>query len=424
MTKSKHAQYSQLAKWLHWSMASLIIGQYVLIKLAEQAEHYNQIVKQLGLIANHKSLGITILLLAVVRLIYRIKHTPPELPSTMPTWQIVVSNATHCLLYFFLFMLPISGWMMSSANAYSVSWFNLIALPDFIGPDEQNAYWLKLIHEWLATALAAIAFLHILAALKHHIIDKDNVLRKMFSRSSVAAAVLILFVIILAFSGSEREKKSSTLDDSAKQSSLSNTTNNEELNGTQADSNLAVWDIDYANSYIKFTGEQAGAPFTGEWQQWNAQLQFDKTQLQQSIFNVQIDINSVNSNDDQRDETILSSDFFNVLDFSEARFYSTDFSNVELPEKLSITSQNEPLSDANDSGQINSKYLAKGYLTIKGIKKPIDFYFQITEREQTIELTGTAELNRHSWQLGIGDWSDPTWVGSKVQVDVMVTAKK
>ena len=176
--------FSNTAMFLHWSVAGLIVSQFVLAKLAENARHHDKILEQLALLANHKSVGITIIVLALIRLAYRLARPTPELPATMSRWQVTASKGSHVLLYGFLFALPVSGWLMSSAKAYSVSWFNLVALPDFVAPNEGLANFLQTSHYYLAEALFVIALVHILAAFKHHFIDKDDVLRSMSSKLS------------------------------------------------------------------------------------------------------------------------------------------------------------------------------------------------------------------------------------------------
>ncbi|NJN51777.1 MAG: cytochrome b [Gammaproteobacteria bacterium] len=178
------ARFGAVARLLHWLIALLIILQFVLAELAEEAGAARKTdpgaaMEQLMLMARHKSFGITILLLAVVRLAWRLRYAPPPWPPTMPRWQIKAALVTHWAFYALLFLLPISGWLASSAENYPVSWFGLIQLPDFIGPDEAIAHDLEELHETLFGVLVALAALHVIAALKHHFLDHDDVLKRM-----------------------------------------------------------------------------------------------------------------------------------------------------------------------------------------------------------------------------------------------------
>ncbi len=129
---SLHRQhYHPVAKILHWVIAAMIVLQFVLTKFAEDAATPMQ---ELALLANHKSVGITIFLCACLRLTWRLRQgVPPPLP--MPGWQTIASHISHWTLYGLIFMMPITGWLMSSASAYSVSWFNLVPLPDLVSAD-------------------------------------------------------------------------------------------------------------------------------------------------------------------------------------------------------------------------------------------------------------------------------------------------
>jgi cytochrome b561 len=122
---------------------------------------------------------MTILALAVLRLLWRLFNRPPELPTGMTAIEKTLARATHVLFYVFLFVMPLTGWMMSSAKNYSVSWFHQFTWPNLIGPNEQAFNLLRTTHDTLSWLLFALALLHILAALKHHFWNKDDVLRRM-----------------------------------------------------------------------------------------------------------------------------------------------------------------------------------------------------------------------------------------------------
>jgi cytochrome b561 len=141
------SHYTPTAKLLHWLVAGMIVVQFVLAQLADNAPSD---LRELALLANHKSVGITILVVAMVRVAWRLLHTPPALPATMPRWQVTASAISHWSLYALLFAVPVTGWLMSSASAYSVSWFNLFQLPDFVSPNPDLKDVFEEIHEIVA----------------------------------------------------------------------------------------------------------------------------------------------------------------------------------------------------------------------------------------------------------------------------------
>lgn len=169
-------RYGSLAQFFHWATVALIVFQFVVMELAEDLPRG---LEKLELYARHKSVGITILALAVLRLAWRFGNPVPPAPRDVAAWQRRAADVSHWLLYGLLFALPLSGWMMSSAANYPVSWFGLFQLPDLVGASERLHETLEDVHETLANALLVVAGVHVLAALQHHFLLKDDVLRRM-----------------------------------------------------------------------------------------------------------------------------------------------------------------------------------------------------------------------------------------------------
>ena len=168
-------RYGAVAQLFHWAIVALIITQFV---LALRAKGLSPVAK-IGILATHKSIGITILGLALLRLAWRGFNPVPPLPPGAPRWQDRAAHVSHFLLYALLFITPLLGWFMSSARAFSVSWFGLVTLPDFITPNKAAFESLHEAHEFMAYSLAVIAIVHAAAALKHHFLDRNDVLRRM-----------------------------------------------------------------------------------------------------------------------------------------------------------------------------------------------------------------------------------------------------
>lgn len=168
--------WGSLSKALHWLIVLLIINQWVIVSRAHNLP--NGLAK-LEAMAWHKSFGITILALAVIRLAWRWMNPTPELTSVTKAWERALAKLAHVLLYGFLFAIPITGWMMSSAKNFPVSWFKLIQLPDLVAPSESLFRLMHEVHEGLNLALVGVAALHIAGALKHHFIDHNDVLKRM-----------------------------------------------------------------------------------------------------------------------------------------------------------------------------------------------------------------------------------------------------
>ncbi len=172
---SRPQRYGVVAQTFHWIIVALILTQFVLAANFGGLPPGEQ---QLSLIARHKSFGMTILMLAALRLLWRLNNPPPPLPEGMPI-QRVLAKANHFALYFLLFAMPFSGWLMSAAKGYPVSWFGIFTWPNLIGPGAKAAGVFEKVHGLCAALLLLSVLLHVLAALKHHFWNKDGVLLRM-----------------------------------------------------------------------------------------------------------------------------------------------------------------------------------------------------------------------------------------------------
>ncbi len=175
-SRSSPPRYGAVAQTFHWIIAALVVTQFV---LAYSADDLPIGVHKLALLARHKSVGMTILMLAILRLAWRVRNRPPALPTGMTPVERILARATHGVFYLLLFAMPLTGWMMSSAKNYSVSWFGLFTWPNLIGKNQAAFEALRSTHHVLSYLLFAAAVLHVLAALKHHFWNKDDVLRRM-----------------------------------------------------------------------------------------------------------------------------------------------------------------------------------------------------------------------------------------------------
>jgi cytochrome b561 len=181
-SRSSAGRYGVVAQTFHWIIAALVVMQFVLANMADDLPIG---VHKLALLARHKSFGMTVLVLAIVRLLWRLRNPPPQLPDGMAPAERMLARATHAAFYVLLFAMPLTGWMMSSAKNYSVSWFGVFTWPNLIGKNETAFELLRSTHHVLGYILFSIAILHVLAALKHHFWNKDDVLVRMLPFSGL-----------------------------------------------------------------------------------------------------------------------------------------------------------------------------------------------------------------------------------------------
>lgn len=176
MLRNDQARYGIVAQALHWLIAALIVTMFGLgwymsgLPLGQRKFDLYQL---------HKSLGITILMLAVVRLLWRLINPAPPLPAHLQPWERTAAHVNHALLYAMLFVQPMIGFLQSNAANFPVVWWGVIRLPAVLGTDEALAEALVEVHEWGSRVILVLVLLHVGAALRHHFILKDDVLRRM-----------------------------------------------------------------------------------------------------------------------------------------------------------------------------------------------------------------------------------------------------
>jgi len=388
-TGAPRESYDPIAKILHWLIAAMVVLQFVLANLAENAEDAGSKFQQLVLLANHKSVGITILSLAIVRLAWRFVRPPPA-PLPMPIWQSRAASISHWSMYALIILIPLSGWLLSSAAAVSVSWFNFFQLPDLVTASEGLEESFEETHEILANLLGVLALIHVSAATKHTFINRDGAIRRI---SSTLAFSLFVIVIVLGVLGLTRVGRASETSMDRLFEAVSS--------GQQREAVwLPPWQIDYSNSYIRFVAEQAGATFESEWKDWQATLYFDEAHLDVSSFDVTISTSSVETRDKERNETLMDREWFDGDNFPQISYQAATFS--PLP---------------------GGKFSASGEIHIKDVTAPVELTFSVRRDGDRLTLQGNATLDRLALGVGTGEWEDTTWVGQFVEVEVHVEGR-
>lgn len=174
MNQQAIEKYNGVARTLHWLIG---VGIIVQIVLGIQHDAWKDMFAVMPL---HKAIGMTILALSLFRLYWRFTHKPPTLPMAMPGWQKALAQILHKLFYFMIIAVPFSGWIMSSSSPYPLKWFGLFDIPKW--PVEKGSALAEIAHEGhevMGLLFIPLLALHISAALYHHFIVKDDVLRRM-----------------------------------------------------------------------------------------------------------------------------------------------------------------------------------------------------------------------------------------------------
>ena len=171
------ASWNGGVKFFHWLIALLILVQFALGWLAVS---WRLSPAKLDLFVWHKSIGVLVLALVLLRLAWRLLAPPaPALPAHMPPWERAAAHASHVLLYVLMLALPLSGWVVQSSSGMPFRIFRQWPLPVIQAPDKALSDLAALVHLSLGIALATLLVVHIGAALRHHFIQRDEVLRRM-----------------------------------------------------------------------------------------------------------------------------------------------------------------------------------------------------------------------------------------------------
>jgi cytochrome b561 len=178
MTGNTAERWGSVQIGLHWTIAALILIQV--------PAAWGMVAASPGALQNtlynvHKNVGVIIFLLACVRLAWRWGHPVPYLPADLPLWQATAARATHFLLYFLLFLMPLTGLFYTALSGYPVPLLMIWDISKLVPVNKPVGAWFEVAHLSLQWLLYLVVVLHVGGALQHHLVRKDWVLRRMLS---------------------------------------------------------------------------------------------------------------------------------------------------------------------------------------------------------------------------------------------------
>lgn len=177
MLRNTTDDWGSIARSLHWLIAALILLQYGLGWIAADMRVSPQ---KIEWFVWHKSVGITIFLLVILRIMWRISNPVPKPPAGTTRWQARLAWANHALLYVLLLAVPLTGWVVSDTSRIPFRFFRVLDVPDFLAANRVLSERMGEIHEALTAALLVVAALHVAAALWHHFLRRDDTLSRMW----------------------------------------------------------------------------------------------------------------------------------------------------------------------------------------------------------------------------------------------------
>ncbi len=362
MSKTKTG-YSKTSRALHWFMAPLI---YVVLGLGIYGADFAGYENRALIYALHATIGLTIFGFAIARLITRLKNPSPPFPEDeMPEWQRNVALTMHLCLYFGMFLLPITGWMMASGKGLEITVFGQLTLPHLITPNEHAATLYHGVHKILGYAMVALVMVHTLAGIKILVIDGiKRRTPKTRARMGMLAALVILPL-------------------------------------TEAGASAPNWLIDQDQTTVTFSWTQLGAEFTGTLSNITGDIYFAPDNLDDAAINISFPMADATTGAADRDKTFHGADWFDIETAPAVTFSSDDVTVAE--------------------GE--NQYLAKGQLTMKDISRPIDLPFTLTITDGIAHARGRITLDRLDWNIGIGEWRDTSIVKNAVNVEFSLIAR-
>lgn len=176
LIRNTELQWGSIAKLLHWSVAIAVL---VMLGLGWWADRLPYGKLKVDVFWVHKSLGMLVLATMTLRLIWRVVNPAPTLPAGLKAWERWAAHGTHYGLYVLLLAMPLSGWVINSAANFPLSVFGWFQVPAIVGPDDDLKELASMVHWFLSWSIVAMVCLHVAAALKHHFVLGDNVLRRM-----------------------------------------------------------------------------------------------------------------------------------------------------------------------------------------------------------------------------------------------------
>lgn len=381
-------RYTSPAMAAHWLVALLIfvgfgLGQFMtdLPTSPEKLQYY----------AWHKWLGVTVFLLAVLRVAWRVTHPVPALPADMPRWQRSSAHAAHIGLYLLMFLIPLSGWLFSSASGYQTIYLGVLPLPDLVGKSKALADTFKVTHVVLNNVLLFVVLLHFAAAAKHHWFERNGLMHRMIPASggerggpvlATGFGVLALSACLwLGFGVGEEEHEAPE----AVASPVQVAAVAEDV--AEADTAAPEAAVAAASAQAKGTLHarftQLGVGVDVEFRRFAVDLSFDEAAPESGEVSVSVETASVDVGDESYNAELAGATWLGSEAHPMANFEST------------------AMKAGADGG-----FIAEGNMTLKGVTQPVSIPFTVTAQGGERLFEGQFPISRKAYAIGDASWDE------------------
>jgi cytochrome b561/polyisoprenoid-binding protein YceI len=421
-------RYSTVAVILHWMIAAAIIFMVILgWRMGDEPKGPSLY----AIFQLHKSIGITILLLTLVRVGWRLANPPPPYAEPLGTWEHRASQAVHLGFYAAMILMPLSGWVMVSASKVNIPTllYGIVPWPHVPGVAELSQAARHNVHEGSEAVHGLVAKilaygllpLHVGGALKHHFISRDGVLGRMIpgvkrgaflDPRAWATALVLVGVIAAGYAIYPPHKAVKTATPPAQPASEAPAAEAPAPalpaaaspaappSKATADAQPVAWVVSKGSS-LSFDTSWSGAAISGSFKRWTANIVFSPDALEASRATVTIDTASASTGDAQRDETLPSGDWFDSAANPKAVFSATRFRKLG-----------------------GDRYEARGTLSLRGVTRPALLPFSLKINGDTAKVRGVTSLDRTAFGVGQGEWTATDQIPAAVSVTVNLTATR
>ncbi len=413
-----YARYSSVAMMLHWTIAALIVLQVVLAGRME-----GRTPEAFAIVQLHKSIGISVLLLSVLRLVWRFLNPPPPEPASLSAWERRLSHLVHWGLYAVMIGMPLTGWLATSASrlAFPTLLFGVVPWPHIPGladlAPSAKAMWHEVgevSHELIIKGAYILVGLHLAGALKHQFSRRDEpVLPRMaawlrFERrwDPRLLAIPVAFGAVVTFGRlydpprPQAAAPAPVVVDLPDPMPVPTTTETLQPVAPSATAEPVVWTVGRGSS-LTFATSWGGEAIQGRFDSWTADILFSPDALDRSRVSVSIDMSSASSGDEQRDASLPGSDWFDTAVHPKATFVATRF-------------------DKTGEG----RFVARGKLTLRGVSRPVDLPFRLKIDGDRAEVSGVTNLDRTTFGVGQGEWTSTDQIPARVTVRIALKAQR
>lgn len=429
---ARRIRYSSGAIALHWLIAAALLFEIGLgWRMDGPPGPQSFAVFQL-----HKSVGITILLLTLVRIAWRLTHRPPALPPTMKRWERTLAHVTHIGFYVALIGLPLSGWALVSTSKIAVPtflygivpWPHLPMLAGLSPVDKHGIHEAaEFGHEMLVNVAYALFALHVAGALKHHFVERGDDLGRMLPAArprltfSLGLAALALAAALAlgnqlplgaaaqpiatvpdapAPAPAPVVKETAPAPATAAQDSPEAIENVAEA-AVAEPAEPARWSVDHDASSLGFVTSWGQTPVRGKFRRWSADIVFDPDALDRSSAKVRIDMASATTGSADTESALPGDDWFAVARFPAATFEATRFRKLG-----------------------KDRYEAKGTLKLRDASQPVTLPFSLKISGDQARMSGAARIDRTRFGVGQGQWASTGEIPADVAIEVELVATR